>query len=131
MRNIELINNLFIRTYDSQLNGHTHDYYQVLMPLMGDISMIIGDRTIKVSYGEALVIKKGIYHQFQAREDFRFLVANIENIDFLQLSLDEIHFAMDEKTLLYISFIEKQLISAHNQKIEGMMIKKKLITTNM
>src|SRR5690606_27914139 len=32
-----------------------------------------------------------------------------------------IHFAMDEKTLLYISFVEKQLISAHNQKIEGMM----------
>ena len=28
---------------------------------------------------------------------------------------------MEEKTLLYISFVEKQLISAHNQKIEGMM----------
>ncbi len=121
MKNIELINNLFIRTYDSQLNGHTHGYHQVLIPLMGDINMIIGARNIKVSYGEALVIKKGIYHQFQAREDFRFLVANIENIDFLQLPLSEIHFAMDEKSLLYIAFIEKQLISAHNQKIEGMM----------
>ena len=83
--------------------------------------MIIGDQNIKVSYGEALVIKKGIYHQFQAREDFRFLVTNIENIDFLQRLLSEIHFAMDEKSLYYITFIEKQLISAHNQKIEGMM----------
>ena len=42
---------------------------------MGDIRMIIGDQAIKVSYGEALVIRKGVYHQFQAREDFRFLVA--------------------------------------------------------
>ena len=121
MKETELINHLFIRTYDSQLEGHTHDYHQVLMPLMGDIRMVIDDQAINISYGEALVIRKGVYHQFQAREDFRFLVANIENIDFLQLSLDEIHFAMDEKTLLYISFIEKQLISAHNQKIEGMM----------
>lgn len=121
MKDTDLINNLFIRTYDSQMNGHTHDYHQILMPLMGNISMIIGDQAINVSYGEALVIRKGVYHQFQAREDFRFLVANIENIDFLQLSLDEIHFAMDEKTLLYISFVEKQLISAHNQKIEVMM----------
>lgn len=121
MQNIEPINHLFIRTYDSQIEGHTHDYHQILMPLMGDIRMIIDDQAINVCYGEALVIRKGIYHQFQAREDFRFLVANIENIEFLQLSLDEIHFAMDEKTLLYISFVEKQLISAHNQKIEGMM----------
>lgn len=118
MKDTELINHLFIRTYGSQLEGHTHDYHQILMPLMGDIRIIIGVQAINVSYGEALVIKKGIYHQFQAREDFQFLVANI---DFLQLSLDEIHFAMDEKTLLYISFIEKQLISAHNQKIEEMM----------
>ncbi|KAA0921711.1 helix-turn-helix domain-containing protein [Psychrobacter sp. ANT_H56B] len=121
MKNVELINNLFIRTYDSQLEGHTHNYHQVLMPLMGDISMIIMNQTIKVSYGETLVIRKGVYHQFQARKDFRFLVANIEDIDFLKLSLNETHFSMDEKTLLYISFVEKQLTSAYNQKIEGMM----------
>lgn len=104
------------------MEGHTHDYHQILMPLMGDIRMIIGNQTIRVSYGEALVIRKDVYHQFQAREDFRFLVANIENIEFLQLPLDEIHFAMDEKTLLYISFVEKQLISTHNQKIEEIML---------
>ena len=121
MKDIELINHLFIRTYGSQLEGHTHDYHQILMPLMGDIRMIIGDQAINVSYGEALVIRKDIYHQFQAREEFRFLVANIKDMEFLQLPLSETHFAMDEKTLLYISFVEKQLISAHNQKIEGMM----------
>lgn len=131
MKDTDLINNLFIRTYDSQLNGHTHDYHQILMPLMGNIRMIIGDQAINVSYGEALVIRKGVYHQFQAREDFRFLVANLENIEFLQLPLSEIHFAMDEKTLLYISFVEKQLISAHSQRIERMMFEllKELIGT--
>ncbi|WP_286798000.1 helix-turn-helix transcriptional regulator [Psychrobacter sp. UBA6291] len=121
MKETELINHLFIRTYNSQLEGHTHDYHQVLMPLMGDIRMVISNQSINVSYGEALVIRKGIYHQFQAKEDFRFLVANIEDIEFLHLPLSDTHFAMDEKTLLYISFVEKQLISAHNQKIEGMM----------
>ena len=104
----------------SPLCHHSVTTRRVFAP-SGDIRMVIDDQAINISYGEALVIRKGVYHQFQAREDFRFLVANIENIDFLQLSLDEIHFAMDEKTLLYISFIEKQLISAHNQKIEGMM----------
>ena len=121
MKDIELIKHLFIRTYGSQLEGHIHDYHQILMPLMGDIRMIIGDQAIKVSYGEALVIRKGVYHQFQAREDFRFLVANIEDIEFLQLPLSEIHFAMDEKTLLYISFVEKQLTSAYNLQLERMM----------
>ena len=121
MKNTEPINHLFIRTYDSQLEGHTHDYHQILIPLMGNIRMVISDQTIDVAYGEALVIKKGVHHQFQAREDFRFLVINIENIDFLGLTLNEAHFSMDEKTLLYISFVEKQLISAHNQNIEWMM----------
>ena len=62
MKDIELIKHLFIRTYGSQLEGHIHDYHQILMPLMGDIRMIIGDQAIKVSYGEALVIRKGVYH---------------------------------------------------------------------
>lgn len=122
MKDNEVINHLFIKTYNYQLEGHAHNYHQILMPLKGDIKMVISDKTINVSYGEALVIKKGIYHQFQAREDFRFLVANIENIDFLKLPLSEVHFTIDEKTLLYIAFIEKQLISTYNQKIEGMML---------
>ena len=99
MKNIEPINHVFIRTYDSQLEGHTHDYHQILIPLMGDIRMVISNQTMNVSYGEALVIKKGVHHQFQAREDFRFLVINIENIDFLGSILNEAHFSMDEKTL--------------------------------
>lgn len=37
MKDIELIKHLFIRTYGSQLEGHIHDYHQILMPLMGDI----------------------------------------------------------------------------------------------
>ena len=121
MKNIEPINHLFIRTYDSQLEGHTHDYHQILIPLMGNIRMVISNQTMNVAYGEALVIKKGVHHQFQAREDFRFLVINIEDIDFLGLTLNEAHFSMDERTLLYISFVEKQLTSAYNQQLERMM----------
>jgi len=48
MKNIEPINHLFIRTYDSQLEGHTHDYHQILIPLMGNIRMVIST----LSYAE-------------------------------------------------------------------------------
>lgn len=118
--NQESLNTLFIRTYTTQLKGHTHNYYQLTIPLMGRINMIVENQRMIVNYGEALILPKGVFHQFQADETFRFLIVNLSDISFL--SSNESHFSLDEKTLSYLTIIEKQLLSAFDPQINDRML---------
>ncbi|WP_230661608.1 helix-turn-helix transcriptional regulator [Psychrobacter sp. I-STPA10] len=115
-------NSLYIRTYKQQIEGHTHHYHQITIPLFGNIKMRINDEVMTVYYGEVLIIKKNTYHQFQANEDFRFLVMNVTgSIDRLLPSAEDTHFALDDKTLSYVAFVEKQLMSMRDANIEALM----------
>ena len=106
----DYLNRLFIRTYNSQLDGHQHPYHQVLIPLSGSIHLMLETKTVQVNYGEVYIIPKHRYHQFKADQLFRFLVINLEDIDFLPMQHgDEVHDFLDDKTLCYLNIIEKQL----------------------
>ena len=67
MINQDHLDNLFIRTYNTNLIGHSHNYHQILIPLLGNINLIINGKLIIVSYGEVCIIPKGVHHQFTAR----------------------------------------------------------------
>lgn len=124
MINQDHLDSLFIRTYNTDLIGHSHDYHQILIPLVGNIKLIIKGKEIIVSYGEVYIIPKGVHHQFTARTDFRFLVINTDNIDFVTLeSVDELHFSLDDKALAFIEVVEKQLLTDFDQAINDCMLK--------
>ena len=96
----DYLNKLFIRTYNTQLEGHQHPYHQVLIPLSGSIHLMLETKTVQVKYGEVYIIPKHGYHQFKADQLFRFLVINLEDIDFLPTQNDdEVHGFLDDKTL--------------------------------
>lgn len=118
--NQENLDTLYIKTYSPQLRGHFHNYHQLLIPLRGRITIIIDTKTIIVNYGEILILPKGTFHQFQADENFRFLVVNISDLGFL--SAYSTHFCLDDKTLSYLTIIEKQLTSAFNPQINDSML---------
>ena len=131
---------LFIRTYGQQPKGHSHSHPQITIPLTGPINMIMNNEVLNVHYGEAVVIPSHTFHQFKAQENFRFLVINLpetfELNDLLQNNAkpnndnyqadgyqnSDLHFYLDEKILLFIQFIEKQLTTAGNNTIEALML---------
>lgn len=128
MSHFNSLHGLFIRTYNQQSIGHRHPYDQITIPIMGSIEMIMNRKPLTVSYGEAVYVPKHTYHQFKAQGTFRFLVVNLsqslqsvpKDPNAIRLNRN-LHFTLDEKTLILTKFIEKQLISATNSKIEGLM----------
>lgn len=140
MNNIPNPKRLFIRTYGQQPKGHSHSHPQITIPLTGTINMIMNNEVLNVHYGEAVVIPNHTFHQFKAQENFRFLVINLPETFNLNRLLQnnvksnndnyqtdgyqnsDLHFYLDEKILLFIHFIEKQLTTAGNNTIEALML---------
>lgn len=140
MNNISNPKRLFIRTYGQQPKGHSHSHPQITIPLTGTINMIMNNEVLNVHYGEAVVIPNHTFHQFKAQENFRFLVINLPETFNLNRLLQnnvksnndnyqtdgyqnsDLHFYLDEKILLFIQFIEKQLTTAGNTTIEALML---------
>ncbi|WP_312749991.1 AraC family transcriptional regulator [Psychrobacter sanguinis] len=140
MNNIPNPKRLFIRTYGQQPKGHSHSHPQITIPLTGTINMIMNNEVLNVHYGEAVVIPNHTFHQFKAQENFRFLVINLPETFNLNRLLQnnvksnndnyqtdgyqnsDLHFYLDEKILLFIHFIKKQLTTAGNTTIEALML---------
>lgn len=140
MNNIPIPKRLFIRTYGQQPKGHSHSHPQITIPLTGTINMIMNDEVLNVHYGEAVIIPSHTFHQFKAQEDFRFLVMDLpqtlnlndvlrnksQSINHKYQANDyknsDLHISLDEKTLLFVQFIEKQLTTAGNTIIEALML---------
>lgn len=104
-----------VRAYSRSSSGHSHTHHQVLLPTRGYIDLTLDGEPASVSYGDCVVIPSGCYHEFRAREDFRFLVIDVEQLPLALLNLDSPILLLDEATHQYVSFIEKQL----EQDIDG------------
>lgn len=98
-----------IRSYQPVSKGHEHNHHQVLIPLQGEIALTVAKRYFVAKYGDCVLIPAGCHHQFQARQDFRFLV--IDSPELPRPLLDHIDAAikLDAPALHYIAYIETQL----------------------
>lgn len=114
------MNNLFIRSYSININGHIHnDYHQLLMPVFGYIDLYIEEKKMHVHHGEAVFIPKGIFHQFSASENFQFLVMNTEQkLEGVTESSQLKVLTLNQNILNYLTFVHKQLTSNHDLKVE-------------
>lgn len=114
-----MINKLSIRTYGLDITGHVHnDYHQIVMPLYGHQTLYVAERAIHVSFGDAALIPKGTYHQFQAEDKFRFLVMDATTLPDNLWQFDDIVFSLDKNLLSYIQFIDGLLTNTNNPEIE-------------
>ncbi|WP_296193857.1 MULTISPECIES: AraC family transcriptional regulator [unclassified Psychrobacter] len=116
-------NLLYIRSYlNTASEGHFHDFNQLIIPLTTYLDTGVRDNTVRIRYGEALLVSKGVFHKCLSDNNFKFLTVNLhENIDSLWTSEASMHFSLDEKTLLFLTFMEKQLQSACDQQAEAQM----------
>ena len=100
-----------IRSYTRQAKCHAHSYHQLVMPVQGSITIIVGDYHGMVSVGDCVVIKAGLSHEFSAAEDARFLVIDTEYLPCQVINTEAPTFSLSPSLLAFVHFIEQQLVT--------------------
>lgn len=116
-------NKITVRAYSRSADGHSHIHHQVLLPIRGFIDLTLEGKAVTVSYGDCVVIPAGCYHEFRAREDFRFLVIDVDELPIALLSLTHPILALDTATHQFVSFMEAQLEHEITQHLEENMLR--------
>ncbi len=110
---------LHIRTYDSEGEKHAHDHHQLVLPLVGSLSLSVDAVQGEVSRQQAAIIPSGSDHGFAAAAENRFLVADVP--EGLAPALDRLpcFVELDPALIHYVRFLHSQLQegggSAHTQ----------------
>lgn len=98
-----------VRTYNKYSKGHSHQYHQIVIPTKGYIDLVLNGDDFTVAYGDCIIIKSGCYHEFKAREDFRFLVIDIFELPEFLTHIKSSIIRLDESANTFVQYIEKQL----------------------
>ena len=66
-----------IRSYSHEGQQHSHDFHQLVLPLTGRLSLAVAREENEVAQQRAAIIPAGEQHGYYARDENRFLVADI------------------------------------------------------
>lgn len=99
-----------LRSYDEEGNQHSHDHHQLVLPLMGRLSLAVERTTGDVESSRAAIIPAGRDHGYSAAEENRFLVADLPAG--LAPALERLPFfvELDGTLLHYVQFLHAQVI---------------------
>lgn len=114
------MNRLSIRSYSNQIKSHTHDFHQLVLPVVGSISIVSERFSGLVSRGDCIIIKRGERHDFQAPEAARFIVADCHSLPQNILQSDLAKISLNAPILAFIHFVEIQLAHQVNQPLESL-----------
>ena len=110
--------NLSIRSYSTKPTIHAHDFYQLVLPLRGVISIQVGLFDGKVAPGECVIVKEKEEHLFTAKPEARFVVADMITVPENISTYQDVVFAVKKPLTLYLNFIEAQLEQQVNTVLE-------------
>lgn len=108
-----------LRSYSDEGKQHSHRYHQLVLPLLGKLSLSIDKIEGYVEQKRAAVIPSGSTHGYFASDDNRFLVADVPEA--LAPALERLPFfvELDLALLHYVQFLHSQLVngagSSHTQ----------------
>ncbi|MFP3424298.1 helix-turn-helix domain-containing protein [Pseudoalteromonas sp. SIMBA_162] len=112
------MNKLSIRYYSQDIKRHQHNYYQLVLPLHGEIFITLNnDFKTTVSTGSCIVIEKNVVHAFTADEAARFIVADLDALPDNLINLLCPKIPIDSRLLSYLQFIEQQLLVVSDEKL--------------
>jgi len=103
--------NLHLRSYDNEGKQHTHGHHQLVLPLLGKLSLSVNKTEGAVERNRAAVIPSGRDHGYFATEVNQFLVADLPEA--LAPALDRLPFFvdLDPALLHYVQFLHSQLVN--------------------
>lgn len=98
-----------LKSYSDHGQTHAHDHHQLVLPLVGKLSLSVNSRAGEVAEGRAAIIAAGQDHDFEARDDNRFVVADVP--DGLAPMLDRLpcFVQLDAGLEHYVQFLHAQL----------------------
>ena len=122
---------LSIRAYTPVLSSHNHEFHQIVLPLHGEIEMNIEGDDGVVCVGQSVIILKGLEHSFKAREQSRFLVADLEELPENVRSHASPFATISNSMMAYCGFVDIQLQSQTSVMLEKSMLEvfKQLLST--
>ena len=98
---------LDIKSYDDEGKKHDHHYHQLVLPIIGTLSLSIDHHGGEVNEKKAAIISAGSDHEYSAWNDNCFLVADIPQA--LAPTLEKLpqFVDIDPSLHLYIGFLHK------------------------
>ena len=107
MKNSELT--LDLRSYSSISHSHQHDYHQLVLPVVGEMSMNIGKCNGSVASENVAVIAAGQEHGFSGSQGNVFVVADIPETLAPNLKKLPPFIELDPALAQYVRFLYTQL----------------------
>ena len=101
---------LELRSYSSETLAHSHDYHQLVLPVMGELNLSVGGCGGEVSLRQAAVVAAGRMHECTAPEQNCFVVANVPEALAPQLERLPAFVPVDGALAHYIAFLHHTLI---------------------
>jgi AraC-like DNA-binding protein len=114
-------NKLSIRSYNHNRRSHSHDFYQLVLPIKGVINIEVGVFSGKVAPGECVLINNNEMHHFTANSEARFVVAEAEMLPNNLTDYGQRVIAINLPLLSYLNFVEQQLEYQVNPVMERAM----------
>ncbi|MBU2953683.1 helix-turn-helix domain-containing protein [Marinobacter sp. F3R08] len=102
---------LHLRSYDDEGKKHSHGHHQLVLPLLGKLSLSVNNTEGAVEWNRAAVIPSGSNHGYSAEEENRFLVVDLPEA--LAPALERLPFfvELDSALLHYVRFLHTQLVN--------------------
>ncbi|MEC8231879.1 MAG: AraC family transcriptional regulator [Pseudomonadota bacterium] len=103
------IPSLSIRSYTKTMHSHSHEYYQLVLPINGHIEIGLDNFDGKVGVGEGVCIAPNEVHTFRANELCKFVVADLHRVpDGFKDNLQPI-FQVNAPFQAFLNFVDIQL----------------------
>ncbi|MCV6621748.1 MAG: AraC family transcriptional regulator [Cellvibrionaceae bacterium] len=100
---------LELRSYNSESRSHQHDYHQLVLPVVGELELNVGQQEGKVSEQSIALVAAGKEHGFSATENNTFVVADVPSILAPQLEKLPAFIPLDSTLAHYVSFLHSHL----------------------
>jgi len=110
---------LSIRSYTRTLRAHSHEYYQLVLPLHGTIALTTNNQSDRVGPGRCVVIQHHTEHHFAADEAARFLVADLDALPDNMQGLATPFCTISPALLAFCHYVEHQLQQPHDAALNA------------
>jgi len=114
--------NLSIRAYKPAVRTHSHHFHQVVVPLRGAIEISLGEFYGVISVGHCVIVQKNVDHSFKAKEQARFLVADLYDLPEPAKSMNYPFATVSSAFRSFCLFADIQLSSQLDAELEKSMI---------
>ena len=113
---------LSIRAYQPAVRSHTHRFHQIVVPLRGAIEISLNGFDGSVAVGHCVIIRKNVEHSFRAKNQARFLVADLDELPQSARSVDCPFATVSNAFKSFCLFADAQLGSRTDAALEAGMI---------